>query len=181
MTYSYQEMLGNLQPLLALVTLYRGDAAEARRLLNESLRICLELKDNFFLARVCTYLAEVELWEGKLEQAAQWLAQSLAYHANPHRITIYEVGRLFVAARLATAQQQYLRAAPLFGLVEQAHSHTHSVYRGPVRALVDTALAKVKAALGTEVFTEAFAVGQQLSLEEAFAAILASIPSEATP
>jgi hypothetical protein len=44
---------------------------------------------------------------------------------------------------------------------------------GPVRAQVDAALATVQAALGAEVFAEAFTLGQQLSLDEAFATILA--------
>ena len=59
--------------------LYAGDAAESRRLLNESLRRCLEQKNTILLARVCTYLAEAALWEGTLDEAEQWLAQSLAY------------------------------------------------------------------------------------------------------
>ena len=53
--FNYQEMLGNWQPLLGLVTLYGGDVPEARRLLEDSLRLCLDLKDRCFLARVCTY------------------------------------------------------------------------------------------------------------------------------
>ena len=58
-----REMLGTWQPLLSLVTLYGGDALEARRLLSESLPLCLEMKDKSLLARVCAYLAEVDLWE----------------------------------------------------------------------------------------------------------------------
>jgi tetratricopeptide (TPR) repeat protein len=171
--FNIYEMLGNWQPLLGIVTLYGGNTPEARRLLNESLRLCLELKNKKLLARNCTYLAETALWEGELDQAAHWLAQSLAYHANAGAITIYEVGRLFVAARLATAQQQHRRAAMLFGLAEQAHSHIHYVYTGPVRAQVDAALVTVRETLSVEVFAEAFTRGQQLSLDEAFATILA--------
>ncbi len=176
--FNIYEMLGNWQPLLGIVTLYGGNTPEARRLLNESLRLCLELKNKKLLARNCTYLAETALWEGELDQAAHWLAQSLAYHANAGAITIYEVGRLLVAARLATAQQQHRRAATLFGLAEQAHSHIHYVYAGPVRAQVDAALATVHEALAAEVFDEAFAVGQQLSLDEAFATLL--VPTQVT-
>jgi hypothetical protein len=160
------------QPLLGLVTLYDDNAAAAHRLLNESLHLCLELKNKFFLARVCTYLAEAALWAGALEQAEQWLAQSLAYHADPHRITIYELERLWVVARVATAQQHYQQAATLFGLADQAHSRIHYVYAGPVRALAEAALATVRAALDPAVFAKAFAVGQQLSLSKAFATIL---------
>jgi len=43
----------------------RATPAEARRLLNESLRLGMELKNRFFLAQVCTYLAELALSEGE--------------------------------------------------------------------------------------------------------------------
>lgn len=173
----HRKMLGVWQPLLGLVTLYGGDAMEARRLLSESLRLCLGLKDKKLLARLCTYLAEVDLFEGKLNQAEQWLAQSLAYHADPRRITIYEVERLWVAARLATAQQNYGRAATLFGLAEQAHSTIHHVIAGSMRVLASEGLATVRAALESARFTEAFSAGEHLSLEEAYATLLAPTSS----
>ena len=81
--------------------------------------------------------------------------------------------QLWVAARLATAQQQYLRAATLFGLAEAAHRQIRSAIAGPMRALADTALATVRDALEPVVFAQAIAGGQQMSLEEAFATILA--------
>ena len=96
--------------------------AEARRLLEESLRLCLDLNDMRFLGRVCTYLAETALWEGELDEAEHWLAQSLTYHADPREIRMDQIERLLVAARLATAQGAYLRAATLFGLAERIRS-----------------------------------------------------------
>jgi hypothetical protein len=129
-----------------------------------------DLKVPMFLARNMAFLAEAALWEGQTEEAADWLAQSLAYPDPP--IIIYEVVRLFVAAHLATAQGQYRRAATLFGLAEQANSQIHDAYAGPLRTRTDIALAKVRAALDPDVFAEAFAEGQRLSLGEAFAAIL---------
>ncbi len=151
-----RETIGYSQPLLALVTLYGGDAHEARRLLSESLRLCLELKDSSFLARVCAFLAEVDLGEENLEGAEAWLVRSLVYHADPHKIVIDQVQRLFVAARLATAQQRYVRAATLFGLAGQVHSTIHDVIAGPMRALADEALATVRAALDPAEFAAAF-------------------------
>jgi hypothetical protein len=171
--FSSPQYLCEWQPLLALTTLYRGNTTEARRLLGESLRLCLALKNKFLLAQIYGYLAETALWEGELDQAAQWLTQSLSYHAEPRWIAIYRVERLWVAARLATAQQQYLRAATLFGLADQAHSQIHYAIAGPMRALANAALATVQAALEPALFAEAFATGQQMSLEEAFAMILA--------
>ena len=161
-------MLGYLQPFLGLVTLYLGDSSEARRLLDESLRICTELRDKGFLARVCIFLAETALWEEDVAQAAQWLARSLGYDADPHLLTIYGVQRLWVAARLATAQQQHLRAARLFGLADHAHSQVHDAIGGPMRGLADAALTMVRSALDPAVFAETFAAGRQMSLNEAF-------------
>lgn len=69
---------------------------------------------------------------------------------------------------MSTAQQQFVRAATLFGLAEQLRHHTGYELLGPVRSLVDAALATVQAALDPAVFAAAFSAGQQLALEEAF-------------
>ena len=65
------------------------------------------------------------------------------------------------------------RAAILFGLAGQMHSTIHDVIAGPMRALADEALATVRTALDPAEFAAAFYAGQQLSLAEAFATILA--------
>ncbi len=174
----YQNILAHWQPVLALVTLYEGDVTEARRLLEDSLRICLDLNDRFYLARVSAYLAETALSEGDLNEAEQWLAQSLAYDAVTRRDDIGQVESLLVAARLATAQGAYPRAASLFGLAEKVRSQIGFEPVGPVRLLADAALATARASLDAVRFDEAFTAGQQLSLEEAFATILA--PSSVT-
>ncbi len=172
-TFQFPRIQCAWQPLLGIVALYSGNAPEARRLLDESLQLCLQLKENLCLPQLYTYLAEVALWQGEFDQAAQWLAQSLTDGAQTARITFEEVQRCWVAARLATAQQQYQRAATLFGLAEQAHSQIHYVIGGPLRALADTTLATVQAALEPAVFAKAFAAGQQMTLAEAFARISA--------
>jgi ATP/maltotriose-dependent transcriptional regulator MalT len=171
-TYDLPVELANWQPLLGIVTLYSGNAAEARHLLEGSLRICLDMKNTMYLARACTYLAELTLWEGDTDEAAHWLGQSLAYRTNRRRLNIHDLQRLFVAARLATTQGQYRRAATLLGFVEVAHRRIHYVYAGPMLPLVNAALAKVREALGVEVFDEAFAAGQQFSLNEVYTTLL---------
>ncbi len=172
--FNYQEMLGNSQPFLALATLYSGDAPEARRLLGDSLRLWSDLGDKVFLARVCTYLAETALWEGELAEAGQWLAKSLAHHAEPRWIRIDQVERLFVAARLAAAQGDSVRAAMLFGSAEAVRSRIHYAPVGPAHRLADAALASVRAALEPARFAEAFTAGQRLPLNEVFVAISAA-------
>ena len=173
MTYHFPVMVCEWQPLLAIITLYESEGIEARRLVTQSLHLCIERKEKNYLARNFFYRAEVALWERELAQSAQWLQQSLAYHSDPQRITVYEVMQLWVTARLATAQQHYQHAATLCGLADQAHSQIHYSIAGPMRALADAALATARAALEPVLFAEAFAAGQQMSLEEAFAMILA--------
>ena len=166
---------------LGVITLYGGDTAEAIRLLSECLRFGLALQDKVFLARNYAYLAETALWEGKVDQADRWLIQSLAYPADAQRNRTGTVVRLFIAARVATAQAQYRRAATLFGLADQVHNQIEYVIAGPIRTLAEVALVKVREALDPVVFAEAFAAGQHLSLEAAFATILAPAYSAGTP
>jgi tetratricopeptide (TPR) repeat protein len=156
------------QPLLGLVTLCRGDLSEARALLADSLGLCAELKPNLPAARICAYLADSALLDSKHDEAEQWLRQSLEWYAEPHRIFIYDVERIFVAARLATAKGRYRRAAELFGLAEQAHGRVHHVRLGPQQALAEIALATVRQVLEPQEFATAFTAGKQLTIDEMF-------------
>lgn len=167
-TFTYATMRCEWQPLLGLVTLYLGEAVAAQRILHESIAFCLEQQEKFFLARNYTYLTEAALATGALAEAEHWLAQSLAAHADPHQITLDTVERLFVAARLATAQQQYQRAALIFGLAEATYHASQTVLAQPMRTLADAAQATVQAALEPAAFAEAFTAGQQMTLAEAF-------------
>jgi hypothetical protein len=167
--FNYQEEVASFEPYLGLVTLYRGDVREARRLLADSLRLCRELNDRYCLGLVCAYLAETALCDRELDEAESWLAHSLTYEAAPGYHGIDRIERLIVAARLATAQGIYQRAATLLGAAEAAWSRIRYRPVGPARALADASLATTRSALGPALFAEAFAAGQQLSLDEAFA------------
>jgi tetratricopeptide (TPR) repeat protein len=172
--FNYREALGNWQPFLGLVTLYGGDVLEAHRLLEESLHLCLDLKNRFYLARVYIYLAEIALWEGKQDETERWLTHGLAHHADQRTMKIEQLELLWLVARLATAKRAYPRAATLFGLAEKVRSQIGYEPVGPARRLADAGLSKARAALGPSLFAEAFAAGQQLSLDDAFAAISVS-------
>jgi predicted ATPase/transcriptional regulator with XRE-family HTH domain len=178
---NYQWGLGEFQIILGLVTLYRGDVPEARRLLADSLRLSLELNDGWFLARVCAYLAELALWEGELEAAEGWLAQSLSHRTGIRLTMMDQIERVLVTARLARAQGAHLRAATLFGLADAMCTSIRYEPAGPARRLADAALATVRAALDPARFAEAFAAGQRLSFEEAFATILVPGAGKSAP
>jgi predicted ATPase/transcriptional regulator with XRE-family HTH domain len=169
-TFNYGELNGLFQPTLALVTAYLGEREEAKRLLDDSLHVCIELKDKRFLAQIALYLAELALMAGDVEETKPQLHKILTYQSVIPK-TIDQVQLFFVAARLATTQQHYQRAATLFGLAEQAHSQIHHVIGGPLRALADAALATVQSALEPIAFAEAFAVGQQMPLGQGLALI----------
>jgi predicted ATPase/transcriptional regulator with XRE-family HTH domain len=172
-TLNYQWGLSEYQYQLALASLYLGDASEARRLLADSFRICVELNNDWYLGRVCAYLADMALRDGELQRAEEWLAQSLTYRTDRLLSMISQIERVVIAARLATAQGAYKRAATLFGLADAMRRRIHYELAGPARELADSALKKTQLALEPELYAEAFAAGQQLSLEEAFATILA--------
>ena len=171
--------LNNLLPRLGAVALYSGKPEEARRLLHESLHLSQIINSAMYLAWSYTYLADTALWQGELEEAARWLAEALAHHARPRWVRTETVDCLWVAARLAAAQEEYRRAATLFGLAEEAHRQVHYVIGGPMRALAEDALATVQAALDPAVFAEAFAAGQQSSVEQALSTLVAA--SQAAP
>ncbi|MBI3960158.1 MAG: tetratricopeptide repeat protein [Chloroflexi bacterium] len=155
-------------PRLGIATLYSGEVGEAQRLLQESLELSRTISSPMYLAWNYTYLAETALWQGDHEQAGQWLAQALAHHANPRWIRTETVDCLWVAARLATAQEQYQQAAMFFGLAEEMGRRIGYRAPGPVRPHIDAALATVQAALEPALFAESFAAGQQMTLAEAF-------------
>ncbi len=170
----------DLLPRLGVVTLYGGDAAGAQRLLHESLHLSRTINSPMYLAWNFTYLAETALWQGDLDQAAHWLAQAVAHHANPRWIRTELVDCLWIAARLATAQQQYPRAATLFGLAEQVGRRIGYVPAGPVQPLNEAALVTVRQALEPAAFAAAFAAGQAMTLDSACATILQE-PSVSAP
>jgi predicted ATPase/DNA-binding SARP family transcriptional activator len=174
-------VLGDWQPKLSIVTFYLGDVTTARHLLQDSLRFWLDQKNNVFLAHIYGYLAEIALAEDAWEEAAQAVTQSMVYQARLRWLDTEVVNCLWVAARLATVQQHYLRAATLFGLAEQVRRRVRYDAADPPRPLADAALATVQTALEPAAFAKAFAAGQQMGLEEAFADLRQNDATAALP
>ena len=162
------------QPLLALVMLYRDEAATARQLLIESWEYCIDLKRTHLLPRISIFLAETALWEGHINEAENWLAQGVNDLLDPRRLGSALTNYLHITARLAVTRQAYRQATLLLGLAEETRQRARVTLVGPVRVRVDAALAEVQAALGPTLFAEAFAAGQQMILEEAFYALQGS-------
>ena len=161
-------VLARLKPMLALTTLYHDDTIEARRLLLEGLAILTNIRDKLRLSHICIYLAEAALWENKPEEAEQWLVQCLNYQFDPRWIGIAIVNCFFVAARLAVIRQHYQQAVALFSFAEVTRQRVYCTLVEPVRAQVDADLAKARAMLDPVLYAEAFAMGQQLALNDPF-------------
>ncbi len=168
--------IGDWQPRLAIATLYTGNATEARRLLDECLSLCGHLGNEEFLARIYGFLAELALWNGDLPQAETWLTQSLAAEVKLPWYTFEFVDLLFVAARLAVAQQAYPLAAMRFGLAKQMCNRVGQLQSAAMRPQIEIALATVRGKLGAVRFAEAFTAGQQMPLTDAFVTILSTKP-----
>lgn len=168
--------LGDWQPRLAIATLYTGNATEARSLLDECLNLCSHLGNEEFLARIYGFLAELALWNGDLPQAETWLTQSLAAEVKLPWYTFEFVDLLFVAARLAVAQQAYALAAMRFGLAEQMCNRVGQLQSAAMRPQIEIALATVRGKLDATHFAEAFTAGQQMPLTDAFATTLSTQP-----
>ena len=62
-------------------------------------------------------------------------------------------------------------------MTETVYRQIHHVIGGPMRALADAALATVQSALEPAAFAEAFAAGQRISLDRAFATLLLQEPT----
>ena len=164
-TINYSAMTRAWQAHLALAVLHQGDAAAARRLLVESLRRSLERKNPLVLAQICTYLGEVALAQGELDEAGDWLEQSLFHHPAAHPINVDEVERLALAARVAVARCDYERATILLGQAQVFSRRFDTVTAGWVNSRIDAVLAAVQAALEVERFATVLADGQALVAE----------------
>ena len=63
------------------MTAYFGEIREAKRLLDNSFRVSIELKDKHFLAQIALYWAEISLSEGCVEEAEEQLHKILNYQS----------------------------------------------------------------------------------------------------
>jgi hypothetical protein len=118
--------------------------------------------------------ALISLQLGALDDAEQFLRESLAGHRYDRWVKPELVDCLFTSMRLAAARQQFKRAAAIFGLAERLRADIQHVLDQPLRPLVEAAREQVRNALGTVGFAAAREQGQALSLDEGFVQLLAS-------
>lgn len=163
-------------PRLAIATFHGGNTTVAYSYLQEALHHCQGVGNDEYVGRVHGYCAEIALAEGDLTLAQTHLTESLNHQASLRWFTIEFADFLFVAARLAAQQESYLLAATRLGLAEQIAKRIGYADRTPMRPQIDACAAAICAALEPAIFAEAFAAGQQMTLDEAFATILVASP-----
>jgi non-specific serine/threonine protein kinase len=164
---------------LGIVTLRLGDLGRARALLEESLATFREgayrpaetggFGEGLGASWALSYLGYVALAAGDLDRAQAYLDESLALCRDaPERESDYW-SRLCLAAGLAGERGDYERATRLLGAVVGAHPVLSSLLDPVERGDYDGGLAACRAALGEARFEQAWAVGQTMPLEVAFA------------
>lgn len=160
--------LATWQPLYARLLLYEGDCESALQLARDSLAYCHLLHDSVALAKATTVLAAAGLQCGDFAEAERCVLAAGQYFTHGRYLRPELVDCVYVAARLAAAQQRYPRSAALFGLARRLRRELQHRLDAPLRPQVAAALAAVRCAMSLPAFGEAFHSGEQLPVQEAY-------------
>jgi DNA-binding NarL/FixJ family response regulator len=166
--------------LLGQVALTQGDAPTARSLLEEELALLREMGEQRNIAYVLSHLADVAVAQGD-EAAARSLYQesfALFRQLDDKRGFASSLQRW---AGMAVRRGEAMTAARLWGVAEALGEASGP--RSPLLLHVahpddDYLVRVVRAQLGEQAFTSAWAEGQMMTLEQAFAILGQPITSE---
>ena len=152
--------------LLAETHMANGDLEAARPLWNDGLKLCREENDKWQISWGLEGLGHIERLEGRLEQARELYLESLNLKVSvmDRAGIIYS---LEAFAQLAALQNQFERAAILWGAAA-AMRQTLNLLSPPSREELYTSLIpEARAQLGEEAFTEAWAAGRAMNMQQA--------------
>jgi non-specific serine/threonine protein kinase len=161
---------------LATMRHVQGDYAQAAALRDESLAVFQGLGDQFGIGHELAKLGALKRDEGDYGQAKRRYRESL-------RVRRALVDKPGVAesfeglAEVAVAQGQPVRAARLFGTAHGLRESISTPMDVSGRTAYVRAIADVRTALGEDMFTAAWAMGQAMGLEEAIALALEMEPA----
>jgi predicted ATPase/DNA-binding SARP family transcriptional activator len=134
--------------------------------LEEGLTLLCELGDQLSMAMILESAAYLAHDRGDPERAAALSADGLSrYFEIGDRRGV--AGFLWLMAADAIAQGRSVRAARLLGAAESLHQAVGSAPSPSWRAKYERNVAAVRTALGEEAFAAAWAVGRQMSMEQA--------------
>jgi tetratricopeptide (TPR) repeat protein len=146
----------------------RGDAAQARTFLEESLALRRAYGDTFGIATVLAELSVLLREQGDAEQALTKYHESLALsvaagYARPLALSLEGI------AAIAVEQGQAERAARLAGAAAALRQHSGMSPEPEERVDSDQTVAAAQAVLGEAAFADAWAQGHVLQPEQAMA------------
>ncbi len=153
----------------------RVDESEERSLYEEGLASLRELGDRRGVATTLLNLGNVLRDQDALDQAAARYGESLSLHRElQDRLGVAHClqGMAMVAGRRGDAG----RSARLCGAAAALRAAIGAPHAPANRAAFERTTASARAALGDAAFTEAWAAGEALSLEEAIADALSDAP-----
>lgn len=151
---------------LGTAAIRQGDYAVARPLLEESLLLCREVGDTWLNAAVLDTLGDLTQAQGDHAGARSLYNESLAIYRQleDHRGIAHCLKGL---AAVAGMQGQHTRAAQMFGAAEALREVSGVALSRSERDEDERYVAAVRADLGEEAFTSAWAAGRAMTLERA--------------
>jgi predicted ATPase/class 3 adenylate cyclase len=163
-----RHMAANASADLGALLSRRGEYAAARPLLEESLAIYRETGDRRGIGTVCYYMGSLALAEGGADAAGACYKESLAAFRQVGER--YGMARALEGlARMASARDEPKRAAQLYAAAAALREALGAPVAPIDQADYESQMAALRACLGEEGFTAAWAEGQVMPLNEAVA------------
>ncbi len=157
-----------------------GDYGTARSLYEECLLTLRALGSKWDLASPLYNLGSVALRQGDYKSAAGLFTESLSYHREKQMLGGIAAG-LLGAAGVAAAARQPLRAARLFGASERLREAIGLLLDHPDLGDYEHNLQFTRDQLDSAAFTQGWAQGRAMSLDEALDLALSSVTDTPAP
>ena len=157
--------LGITLSRLGITALAQGDHAVARAALEESVAICREIEDDWALALALRNLGIGAFREEDYKRAVERLRESLDVLREPGNPLYMQNLELLAAA--ASMQDEYERAAWLFGAAEALREAVGAFVLPLYRAEYDRGVAAARAGLDESTFAAMWSEGRAMPPEQA--------------
>ena len=173
---------------LGLIQLYLGEIEAAERSLQEAMLLFEGVSHDLrWQQEALSYLSEVALARGDVAVAVERMQASLEIcqilyrqlqatpklEGTPDALPVDLIGLCARASLVAAAQGYYERAAMLYSLADSFRSQSGQTIIPPLQAKLDEAMTIIRAHLAESTFENSWETGQQMSLSQAFAFLLA--------
>jgi predicted ATPase/DNA-binding CsgD family transcriptional regulator len=157
-----------------LLVVSGGDRAEARRLLTEELALADELGEPWSCGHAHTFLAALELGEGRAPEAARHALSAAEEFTPGSDLVMISVALAFLARALATKNPY--RAVRLASAAAAMQTRVGSQLNTVPQTAIEETRALALRTAGAEAAERAWREGQQLSLDEAIGVARGSRP-----